>query len=291
MKQKNHHCSAQIVSCNSTHHPTTHPPGANSVPVIVKLMLILTILSMSGCKIGYRKVEGTVDRTDMPVEISHVKGGLYVVEDYNYWKTNVVFYATKKGAFFIDATYLPKSATRIIWKGAAYSMAEFLGVLVTSYPLYHSGGISAFRNERIPVYTNVQTATLLDEKWEKMQDEMDRSYSTWLRTENVYVTQYIGDEANFYEGKIQVKYPGDGHTPGNLIVYFPEEKALYAGSILSDPLMFTRESRRSEYLKVLNECKKLKPEIVIAGHGEAMQDPEFIDHVMDLVREDPYMRD
>ena len=223
--------------------------------------------------------DGPIDRSDLPVKVTKVRGSVHLVEDYNFWKTNGVIFAHKDGIVFLDGSWSIKSARQILWKGAVLSEADYLGVVVTGFPLYRTGGLWAFRQRQVPIYMQRLTPRLLRAGWISMQKEMSGSFSAW-RSAPPQAPDYVFDrDLRFMGGRVVVLYPGQAHTPDNCVVYFPEEKILYGGSLITDPPFFLKYSRPEKYQAVLKKIRALDFNLVIAGHGKALHKRSILDRL------------
>lgn len=229
--------------------------------------------------------EGPIDRSDLPLKISHIRGSIYLVQDFNYWNTNSVFFAGKEGIVFFDAGWTEKSARQVIWKAATKSSADYIGVVITSYPLYRTGGLSAFKQMGIKIYTHEKTPQLISKRWFKMQWEMKRSFNTWRYTAPVRPDGTFEKELSILGGKIRVYYPGPGYTIDNQLVYFPQEKVLYAGSLLFPPLIFHKKVNHEQYAKALKALKKFDFSLLILGHGEPILEDVSISHLQKIFKD------
>ena len=236
------------------------------------LPLICLLLSVSGpyCRIPFSERSGPVDRSDYPLKIKKVRGSVYLVEDGNYWQTNSVYYANNDQLLFFDATYLPKTAGRVIWKAMASGYGEFGLILVTSHHIHRTGGLLAFREQGIPIVSLLETDRLMRARWPDMLREM-QSFQSWINPPRVEVdrafTFEIGEKKDLIKDKIQVIYPGHAWSKDNLAVYFVEERILYAGSLISDPLYFQREVSSEGMVRAMDELLKLDFDLVLCGHG------------------------
>jgi len=80
---------------------------------------------------------------------------------------------------------------------------------------------------------------------------------------------------------------GPSHTPGDVFVYFPDEKILDAGSILKEQLGNMAAADAQEYPRTLARLKArhLDIDIVVSGHYSPVHGPELIDHYLRLVEQ------
>jgi glyoxylase-like metal-dependent hydrolase (beta-lactamase superfamily II) len=78
---------------------------------------------------------------------------------------------------------------------------------------------------------------------------------------------------------IVVSHPGPGHSPGDLLVWLPEEGVLYAGDILvEDGVSMVVDGNSSELLRVLDTVDGFNARMIVPGHGAIPA------HPADLVR-------
>ena len=62
---------------------------------------------------------------------------------------------------------------------------------------------------------------------------------------------------------------GNSHSPGDLILWLPDEKVLITGDVVySDRMPSTHASSLQQWITMLDTLADLKPEVVIPGHGD-----------------------
>jgi len=235
---------------------------------VIAAMIIL----LSGCRFDLQEPR---DSNDAPLAISKIRGNLYLVEDSNYWKTNHVFYVTPNGAVFINSGWTGKSANQVLWKAATLTYAEFTAVVPTGYRLHYAGGLAFFRRERVPIYVSAKTQKLIRARWDAMQEDMS-SFGTWHRESAPDPDHVFDDEISFLEGAINIFHPGPASSEDNLLAYFPKERVLYGGDMISDPAYFLDQIPAESYKRALMRALALPFDIVISGHGKAIQDRDFV---------------
>lgn len=252
-----------------------------------QLVKISLIMSLVFCSLTESR-KGPVDRSDYPLKVSQIKGPIYLVEDGNYWKTNTIFYADDNSILFVNATYLPKTAERVIWKAMSSGYGEFKGVLLTSYRIHHTGGLLAFYNRDIPSLANYRTDMTMRARWPFMLADMNY-FQSWIDPPRMEISRRYrlepGDRKWLIEGVAQIIYPGPAHTNDNIAIYFPKQKLLYAGSMLSDPLFFTDKMNVAGMKKAIQQFEKLDIETVVCGHGEPFCDRSIFNRVKQQIAE------
>jgi glyoxylase-like metal-dependent hydrolase (beta-lactamase superfamily II) len=67
---------------------------------------------------------------------------------------------------------------------------------------------------------------------------------------------------------IVVTHPGPGHSPGDLLVWLPGERVLFAGDVLvEDGVSMVVDGNSSQLLRVLDTVDGMHARVVVPGHG------------------------
>ena len=242
-----------------------------------------------GCAIPpyapWKRSAGVLDRRDLPVHVSHLKGHLYLAEDYNYWKTNYVFYAHPEKIIFVNATWTLKGAERLLWKAAVLSYGEYHAVVSTSPHLSHNGGLAAFRKEGIPILMHQDNFSFMKKHWESMQNQMLQSFSSWQKQKMPLPNGLFGRKFDFLDGSVQLLCL-EGHSRRKqCAVLFRKERILYVGHLLTGfPDENHKRSREDPfYRKMLTELDKLDFDWFIVGTGRPKRRHSFLKKLLSQV--------
>lgn len=235
-------------------------------------LIAFSLSVFAGCHpVSRRDPLVPADRADLPLRISHVTGGIYSVEDGNFWKTNSVFWIGENAVYFFDATYQPPTAEALLWKAMTLTHAEFRGLILTSRHQHHAGGADAFVKEGIPVLIQRNATARFEEDWIQANQWLSQSFLHWDRTPLPKLRGAIDKEFELEKGNIKVIFPGEGWSDDNLVVLFKEERMLYGGSLVAYPPLFTAKVDAIKALRALNAVEKLPFDKVISGHGTVVQ--------------------
>ncbi len=61
---------------------------------------------------------------------------------------------------------------------------------------------------------------------------------------------------------------GDSHSPGDLLLWLPDDRVLISGDVIySDRMPSTNNSNLQQWIMLLPELEQLQPDVVIPGHG------------------------
>jgi glyoxylase-like metal-dependent hydrolase (beta-lactamase superfamily II) len=71
-----------------------------------------------------------------------------------------------------------------------------------------------------------------------------------------------------------VTHPGSGHSAGDLLVWLPRERVLFAGDVLvEDGVSMVVDGNSDELLRVLDVVDSMEPAVVVPGHGTIPRRP------------------
>jgi glyoxylase-like metal-dependent hydrolase (beta-lactamase superfamily II) len=146
-------------------------------------------------------------------------------------------------------------------------------VLTHHHPDHHFGAI-VFRRLGAKVIAHPDRRVLASEAGE------DALIADWVRVVGLDAMRgfefadipdrpVTGSDTLHLGGKtIVITHPGAAHTAGDLMVWLPRERVLFAGDILvEDGVTMVVDGDSGELLKALEEIDSLKPGVVVPGHG------------------------
>lgn len=86
-----------------------------------------------------------------------------------------------------------------------------------------------------------------------------------------YPTELVADRRELKLGKttVQFLYFGPAHTPGDLVVWLPQQKILFAGDIVYTERMLAviPISNSANWVQAFDKLAALGPETIVPGHG------------------------
>jgi len=190
---------------------------------------------------------------------------------------NVAFIVTGEGVILIDTPMLPTQTQLWLAEIQKRTDQEILYIVNTDHHRAHVIG-----NQWFPMATVIAH----ERAWKEM-----KSYGDSFRTRliNMYrdripeavevwkaSLQIIKPEITFtgrtylFKGNKEIQLiPLGGHTPATTVVYFPEEKLLFAGDVVvTNRPPFLSQGNTKEWLEALTFLRKLRYDVLIPGHGE-----------------------
>jgi cyclase len=84
--------------------------------------------------------------------------------------------------------------------------------------------------------------------------------------------------------EVQVMHLGRGNTPGDAVVYLPQEKIIVAGDLLVHPIPFTGDGFPAEWVQTLHKMGELDATTIVPGHGPILHDKAYLYLVADLMQ-------
>lgn len=243
-------------------------PGSSVLRIAYGIVLICFAAACA-------RVREPIDADHYPVRITHVRGGVYTVEDPNYWKTNSVFYVAPEGVYFFGSGWTHKSAAQILWKAATLTYQDFLAVIPVSAGLHHTGGLREFRKQGVKILLTRPTIQRIDERWDEWNRRM-AGFGSWRVLEPPRADAVLDlsqGRADLLNGRIKIFFPGPTSSPDAIVVFFPEERILYAGDALSDPAHFVDQGPQIK--ANLASLAVLDFTLIVNGHGSPLEPRDF----------------
>ena len=84
---------------------------------------------------------------------------------------------------------------------------------------------------------------------------------------------------------VQVLWLGKGHTDGDVVVYLPKEKIIFAGDLVQGFTPFMGDSYPYDWIRTLREVEKLDFDYLLGGHGVVMRGKEHVRLLEDYFRD------
>jgi metallo-beta-lactamase class B len=214
-----------------------------------------------------------------PLQISHLIGDFYVYKTFHDYKgalisANAMYLVTDKGAVLFDAPWDKSQFQPLLDSIKSKHNKNVVMCFATHSHDDRAGGLEFFRQKGIKTYTIKLTDQILKTKNEK-------------RAEFVIPNDTIFKVGGY---KFEVYYPGKGHAPDNIVVWFDKEKVLYGGCFVKSAeakdLGYLGDANVNEWENSIKkvQAKFKNPKYIIPGH-EDWTDTESLNHTLKLVQE------
>lgn len=211
--------------------------------------------------------------------ISHLAGDFYIFTTYNLYKgvripANGLYVVSTEGVVLIDSPWDTTQFQPLLDTIFSRHNKPVVLCVATHFHEDRTGGLEYYRQKGIKTYT-----TRLTDEWSTKRGMKHAEFL--VEKDSVFtVGQY----------SFQTYYPGHGHTPDNIVIWFPHERILYGGCLIKSwkdgDLGNLADASISDYAKTVQnvkmQCKD--PLFVVPGHND-WTSPTSLDHTLKMARE------
>ena len=209
------------------------------------------------------------------LRIEKIAEGVYLhtsfqqVEGYGLVDANGLVVLDGQGAYIIDTPWSERDTAALV----AWLQERNYQVKASVSTHFHddrTAGIAYLNSISVPTYASARTNALLKQNGKALAAETFDDAPLWL-----------------LEGKVEVFYPGAGHSVDNLVVWLPEQKLLSGGCFVraatAGTLGNTADAVISEWAASAERLQRRYPDaqIVIPGHG-VPGDVSLLEHTRKL---------
>jgi len=211
--------------------------------------------------------------------ITHLTGDFYVYTTYNlygkeYVPSNSMYLVTNKGVVMFDTPWDTTQCQPLLDSIEAHHHKKVILSISTHFHEDRTGGIDFLKAKGVKTWTSRQTYELCKQRGEPQA----AFYFTKDTTFN------IGNH------RFQTYYPGAGHAPDNILIWFDKEKVLYGGCFIKSTeatdLGNLSDANLQEWPlsihKVMNKFPD--PKYVIPGHQD-WHNNQSLQHTLKLLKE------
>lgn len=200
---------------------------------------------------------------DSNLQITRLTGDFYIYTTYNLYKgekipANGMYLVTDKGVVLFDSPWDTTQFQPLLDTIQARHQQKVVMCIATHFHDDRSGGLEYYTRQGIKTYT-----TVLTDEWSKKSNHKRAAF-------------LIAKDTVFNVGKyaFETFYPGEGHTPDNIVIWFAKEKILYGACLIKsaydEDLGYLGDANKKAYAttirNVQQKCKQ--PKYIIVGHGD-----------------------
>lgn len=223
--------------------------------------------------------QGFGQHSEERLKITHVKGDFYVYTTYGTYKgkpvpSNSLYLVTNKGVVLIDTPWDTTQFQPLLDSIKERHHQKVVFCLATHFHGDRTGGLEFYRKQGIRTYTTKRTDELSKEQGMKRAEFL-------IDRDTVFtIGQY----------SFQTYFPGQGHAPDNIVVWFPNEKILYGGclvkSVDDSTLGYLGDANIKAYPATIKnvQAKCKNPDYIITGHDD-WTDKKSLVHTLQMAQD------
>jgi glyoxylase-like metal-dependent hydrolase (beta-lactamase superfamily II) len=198
-------------------------------------------------------------------------------------RPNAGFVVTDSGVVVIDAMASPRQGEELLRLIRSVTRQPVKWVILTHHHPDHHFGTVVFRRLGAKVIAHPDRRTLASEGGE------DALIADWVRVVGLDAMRgfefadkpdrpVTGTDTLTLGGRILViEHPGAAHSAGDLTVWLPQERVLFAGDLLvEDGVTMVVDGSSGELLHALSAIDSLRPGSVVPGHGALPARPRLL---------------
>lgn len=189
-------------------------------------------------------------------------------------RPNAGFIVTDDGVVVVDALASPREGEALLRTIRGVTRQPVRWLVLTHHHPDHTFGAVVFRRAGARVIAHPDARTLASE------GGPDALVADWVRVVGLDAMRGFqfadsadrpvsgSDTLDLGGRTIVITHPGAGHTPGDLMVWLPKERVLFAGDLLvEDGVTMVVDGSAAALRRCLDVIDRLRPGVVVPGHG------------------------
>jgi glyoxylase-like metal-dependent hydrolase (beta-lactamase superfamily II) len=222
-----------------------------------------------------------------PFVARRIADGIYVVPGDtgrgSEGRPNAGFIVTREGVVVVDALASPRQGEALLQTIRSVTKQPVRWLVLTHHHPDHHFGAIVFRRAGAKVIAHPDTRVLAGEAGP------DALVADWVRVvglEAMHGFEFANvpdrpvttaDTLRMGGRTIVIVHPGAGHSAGDLMVWLPKERVLFAGDVLiEDGVTMVVDGSARALLGSLARIDSLRPAVAVPGHGAMPPHPEAL---------------
>jgi metallo-beta-lactamase class B len=235
------------------------------------LMLLIILFTFFETTFGQKANE--------ELKITNLKGDFYIFTTYKMFGTkkqsaNGMYLVTDEGVILFDSPWDTSPFQPLLDSIKDKHNKNVIMCIATHSHEDRTSGLDYYKKLDIKTFTTTLT--------DSISKENERPRAEFLmKNDTVF---------NIGKYKFQTYYGGAGHTKDNIVIWFDNEKILYAGCLIKSidaiNLEYVAEANIDEWEKTIKKIQRKfkKPKFIIPGHHE-WSSTRTLKHTLKLIKE------
>ena len=212
-------------------------------------------------------------------KIDKIRDGIYVATDLQFYNSNILVAKMKDGTVVLASSPYENLGTRRLIKWIKAHLTPKKIVAINTH--FHSDGTAGnqvYHEEGVETWASQMTAKLQMTEGKKIRPLLlrnqkkpiqERIKSTRFETAKNLFDETLGKTFSFSGEKVKVYYPGEAHSPDNVIVYLPNKKTLFGGCMVKPKsLGWLKHANIQAWEQSAKNLLQFDVTHVIPGHGK-----------------------
>lgn len=212
------------------------------------------------------------------LEIRPLTGDFYIYTTYRAYNGNLVpsngmYVLTSEGAILLDTPWDTTQVVPLLDSIRAKHNQRVIFSVSTHSHADRTAGLEILARQGVRTYSSLQTFELCAIQHEKQATHYFKSDTTFTLGQHTFSTFY----------------PGKGHAPDNIVIWFDQQKILYGGCFVKSTeavdLGYTGDADLNAWQQSVQKTisKFKKPHFVIPGH-QGWANRRSLQHTLQLIR-------
>ena len=189
-------------------------------------------------------------------------------------RPNAGFIVTRDGVIVVDALASPRDGQELVGTIRTVTQQPIRWLVLTHHHPDHHFGAIVFRRLGAKVIAHPDRSSLASEGGQ------DALLADWVRVVGLDAMRgfefadtpdrpVTGTDTVQLGGRtIFITHPGAAHSAGDLMIWLPGERILFAGDLLvEDGVTMVVDGNSGRLLRALERIDSLNPRIIVPGHG------------------------
>ena len=189
---------------------------------------------------------------------------------------NIGIIVGDKGVLVVDTGMGPKNAETVLAEVKKITREPIIYLTVTHFHPEHGMGAQSFPDTTTIIYPMAQKTELMEKSTDiiSMFNGFSPEIAALLKPVKITPPAVtFKDEAEVDLGNfpVQLFHWGPAHTRGDEFVYLPKQGIVFCGDVVVNrffPIMPDADANGANWIQMLQRLEKMKPAIVVPGHGE-----------------------
>jgi glyoxylase-like metal-dependent hydrolase (beta-lactamase superfamily II) len=189
--------------------------------------------------------------------------------------SNAGFVVTRDGVVVFDTLGSPALGAEMLRQIRKVTAQPIRRVIVSHYHADHIYGLQAFKAAGAEIWAQQRGKEYLasDEAVSRLAQRREMLYP-WVdeNTRLLPADKWLAGATRFEMGGLhfELHYAGPAHSPEDLVLFVKEDGVLFSGDLVfKGRVPFVGDADSKAWLEALDRLIKLKPKILVPGHGQA----------------------